>query len=76
MSKNMYRCSGCLQLVEHPALMMNITPETLFTVSFDKYGRKSINTMGFLGQHMLCSTRCASLLMIDLLTKKEQGEEE
>lgn len=76
MSKNLYQCSGCLRTIEHPSLMMNITPDTLFTVAFNKDGRKTINTMGLLGQHMLCGPRCASLLMIDLLTKKEQGEEE
>lgn len=72
----LYHCAGCDQLTTDPKIMINIDMSTLNKVSFEEDGRKTIKNIPMVGQFMLCGPKCASLLMLDIFTRKENTEEE
>lgn len=69
-------CAGCQRMITDPTIMINIDGETLNKVKFSEEGRKSIEAMLVVGQYFLCGPKCASLLMLDLFTRKEQEDED
>lgn len=69
-------CSGCQRMITDPTIMINIDGETLNKVKFSEEGRKSIEPMPVVGQYFLCGPKCASLLMLDFFTRKEQENED
>ena len=70
----LYHCDGCLQFTTTPTIMINIDKSTLNKVKFLEDGRKTIIPMELVGQHFLCGPKCASLLMLDIFTRKEEYE--
>lgn len=69
-------CSGCQRMITDPTIMINIDGETLNKVVFNEEGRKSIHPMPIVGQYFLCGPKCASLLMLDFFTRKEDQDED
>lgn len=63
-------CSGCQRMITNPEIMINIDGQTLNKVKFSEEGRKSVEPMPVVGQYFLCGPKCASLLMLDLFTRK------
>lgn len=71
----LYHCDGCLQFTTTPTIMINIDASTLNKVKFMEDGRKVITPVPMVGQYMLCGPKCASLLMLDIFTRKENQDE-
>jgi len=74
---DLFHCAGCDQLITDPKIMVTLGQRSIAKIESSDDGKKRMINFypGYAGEYPLCGPKCASLLMLDIFTKKEQDED-